>query len=650
MQLTDAATVTGRVNPTGGQSVRFDLYGPDNVGCSGTALFSTTAALTIDGAQSDATTPPVPGVYRWRATYLGDASNLPVTGDCGLPSETVTVTQALPTIATTASPNITIGGQLSDQATVTGRVSPVGSQTVTFRLYGPDDTSCAGPAVLTEIAALVNSNAVSTTTRPATAGVYRWRATYDGDANNAPVTGACGELSETRTVAKATPAITTFASPNIVFGGQLFDTATVSGLVDVSAGSNITFLVYGPDDAACTGPPAFSSQQTVIPNAALTSATAQSASFTPAAVGLYRWRATFNGDVNNAAVAGVCNAVEETRRVSKTTPALSPQASPDIALGAGPITATATVAGVAAVPPTGVATFQLFGPDDRSCTGGSIFTDQRALGPDGPNATATSAPFSPTAVGVYRWRLIFGGDANYDAVVTACDVPNSRVTATAAGTAPPPAPPAPPAPPPAAAEVAPPAPPAAPAAPAAAPTCNGRAATIVAAGGAVVGTAGADVIVGTAARDVIDGRGGEDTICAAGGDDDVRGGAGRDIILGGDGDDRLRGDGGSDRIVGGAGADLLRGGAGNDDLRGGTGRDRAAGDDGDDRVDGESGDDNLDDQGLGGNGRDRLFGGKGNDRVRTKGRGADVVDCGTGLDSVQLDRSDRQKRCERLRR
>lgn len=104
--------------------------------------------------------------------------------------------------------------------------------------------------------------------------------------------------------------------------------------------------------------------------------------------------------------------------------------------------------------------------------------------------------------------------------------------------------------------------------PAPAPTCMGRAATIV--GGPnrtrIVGTPGDDVIV-TRNRGVkILGRGGNDIICGSAGRDTIRGGAGRD---------RIAGRGGNDRLFGNAGRDFIHGGAGRDTCDGGSARDRA---------------------------------------------------------------------------
>ena len=44
---------------------------------------------------------------------------------------------------------------------------------------------------------------------PTQAGTYRWRAFYSGDANNAAVSGGCGDTGENDTVIKASPTIAT---------------------------------------------------------------------------------------------------------------------------------------------------------------------------------------------------------------------------------------------------------------------------------------------------------------------------------------------------------------------------------------------------------------------------------------------------------
>jgi hypothetical protein len=146
----------------------------------------------------------------------------------------------------------------------------------------------------------------------------------------------------------------------------------------------------------------------------------------------------------------------------------------------------------------------------------------------------------------------------------------------------------------------------------------------------VVGTEGKDRLVGTAARDVICGLGGNDVIEGRAGNDVVDGGAGKDRLSGGAGNDELNGGDGADRVSGGAGRDTLNGNSGNDTLRGGNGGDTMAGQ----------------------SGRDRLYGNKGNDRMVSSGdrRRGDRVNGGPGRDRATVNRGDRTRSVERLKR
>ena len=134
------------------------------------------------------------------------------------------------------------------------------------------------------------------------------------------------------------------------------------------------------------------------------------------------------------------------------------------------------------------------------------------------------------------------------------------------------------------------------------------------------------------------------------------GGSGADRIVGLAFGDRLLGGRGADRLSGGAGQDCLDGESGNDRLSGGSaadrlegrsGKDRIAGDAGKDRVSGGSGNDSL----SGGKDADRLYGGAGNDSILARKGGKDRIDCGPGRrDKVTVDKADRVKRCERVKR
>ena len=95
------------------------------------------------------------GTFMWIASYSGDAENNPVAGKCGDDGETDTTIKDSPTISTVASANITIGGSISDTATLAGGFNPTG--TITFQLYGPNDATCTNRPIFTTTKA-VNGN------------------------------------------------------------------------------------------------------------------------------------------------------------------------------------------------------------------------------------------------------------------------------------------------------------------------------------------------------------------------------------------------------------------------------------------------------------------------------------------------------------
>lgn len=191
VSISDTATVSGGVNPTG--TVTFKLYGPADDACAGTPLATSMGQLTggkADSASFTTTASSGVGTYRWVATYSGDANNKSVSSGCQ--DEAVVVAQAAPTISTSQSAGGNIGVAISDTATVSGGINPTG--TVTFKLYGPTDATCSATPLAVSTGDLTNGKATSasfTTTTTSGAGTYRWIATYSGDANNAGASSGC---------------------------------------------------------------------------------------------------------------------------------------------------------------------------------------------------------------------------------------------------------------------------------------------------------------------------------------------------------------------------------------------------------------------------------------------------------------------------
>jgi len=180
---------------------------------------------------SAAFTPTAAGSYRYIATYSGDANYTSVSGACNDPNESAVMTApAVATIVTTAS-SATIGSAITDTATVSGS-GPVPTGTVTFNAFGPNDATCAGPSAFTATTPLAGGPPPTANSGPFTPtipGTYRWVAAYSGDANYTGVTGACNDPNETSVVSPpGAVTVSTNASPGGTVGTPVTDTATVS--------------------------------------------------------------------------------------------------------------------------------------------------------------------------------------------------------------------------------------------------------------------------------------------------------------------------------------------------------------------------------------------------------------------------------------
>ena len=277
---------------------------------------------------------------------------------------TINIDKANPGLTTTATSPATVGGSISDSASISAASPPGPSPggTITFRLYGPSNLTCAAPATFTSspVAVAGTGTYSSGSFTPTASGTYFWVATYSGDANNAGVAGPCGAVGETSTVSSATPTIATTASASVALGGSISDTATLSG--GFSPTGTITFSVYGPNNQSCTGSAAFTSVVTVSSG----DGNYRSASFTPTAAGTYQFVAAYSGDANNGAVSGICGAPNESVVVTPPARGTYTPVAPGRDLDTrnntggttGPVhgntTFNLTVDGVNGVPATGV--------------------------------------------------------------------------------------------------------------------------------------------------------------------------------------------------------------------------------------------------------------------------------------------------------
>ncbi|MEO8276349.1 MAG: hypothetical protein ABI639_09020 [Thermoanaerobaculia bacterium] len=169
--------------------------------CTVSFTFAVLKVPTIDASN------PTPGVQTDVLAQVSGATigNPGSTNSSG--SIAVTVLRAQPTLATTASAAVTLGGQVSDMAQLSSGSHP-GGASVTFHLYGPNDASCILPQVFVSTnPAGANGSASSNAFAPVLPGIYRWIAAYGGDANNLPVQAACNDALESVVVSLAPQSI-----------------------------------------------------------------------------------------------------------------------------------------------------------------------------------------------------------------------------------------------------------------------------------------------------------------------------------------------------------------------------------------------------------------------------------------------------------
>ena len=169
------------------------------------------------------------------------------------------------------------------------------------------------------------------------------RATFTQVGTPGPATVRNGG-NTTSTVLRASPPITTSATPVATIGAPIQDVATVEGAPAPAAQltGTVSFTAYGPDNPTCAGAPAFSSGPRAL--AGGQSPVATSGGFTATSPGTYRWVAAYSGDVNYLGVTSACNAPNESSVVTTSLATITTSATPSVTIG-GSINDVATVAG-----------------------------------------------------------------------------------------------------------------------------------------------------------------------------------------------------------------------------------------------------------------------------------------------------------------
>ncbi len=114
--LTNLADVADRISPVAGATIDFRLYGPADTGYTGAPVFESPGVPypAAGGAVTSAPyAPPTPGVYRWTASYSGDANNAPAVSGC---SAATTVNSNAPPPCPTCAPRSSLAPVIGGQA------------------------------------------------------------------------------------------------------------------------------------------------------------------------------------------------------------------------------------------------------------------------------------------------------------------------------------------------------------------------------------------------------------------------------------------------------------------------------------------------------------------------------------------------------
>ena len=196
------------------------------------------------------------------------------------------------------------------------------------------------------------------------------------------------------------------------------DTAHLSGGYGTLGGS-ISFDVFGPGDTLCAAPLTTLSDVTVTGAGDYTSA-----NFLTSATGIYRWKAHYSGDANNAAIDTDCNESGETSTVSPANLTITTTANPTSGtVGAAAITGDSATL-LNANNPTGSVAFTLY--SDPTCS--TPVPGMSGSGPITSGSASWSTSWTPSAGGTYYWLASYPGDANNDAYTTTCGDANEQVT------------------------------------------------------------------------------------------------------------------------------------------------------------------------------------------------------------------------------
>ncbi len=208
----------------------------------------------------------------------------------------------------------------------------------------------------------------------------------------------------------ASPTIgTTLSATTVSIGTPVHDSSTLSGAT-AGAGGTVTYTVYA--NSGCTQGAQGAGTSTVT-----SGVVPDSDPITFGSAGTYYWQAVYSGDADNNPATSPC--IEEQLTVSPNSPGISTAQNllPND---------SATIAGATSTA-GGTITFSLYGPSDATCAGTPALTQSVGVAGDGTYSTSNTT-FTASQVGTWRWKVVYGGDANNLGTTSACGVENFTIT------------------------------------------------------------------------------------------------------------------------------------------------------------------------------------------------------------------------------
>ena len=348
--------------------------------------------------------------------------------------------QIAPTVVTTIHDgnhnpvtSVNAGTTVHDSAAVSGSA---GTPTGTVDFYFFNSNNCTGATTTSGTGIALNGSGIadpSSNQGPLGAGSYSFRAHYNGDSHYFPANAACEPL----TVNKVSPSISTTPNPSSAsVGATLSDTATLSGGYNPTG--NVTFKLYAPSDASCSGTPAYTVTDGTVPYSA-------DPGFVSNAAGTWHWTADYAGDTNNNPASSGCSAEPVT--VSKYSPSISTTLSASSVNVGTAVHDSSTLIG-ASSNAGGTVTYTVYTNDTCSAGAQSAGTKTVTNG-----AVPDSDPITFSTAGDYYWQAAYSGDAANNSATSQCtdehlvvsklnsntvtvihDASHATVTSVAAGT------------------------------------------------------------------------------------------------------------------------------------------------------------------------------------------------------------------------